>query len=144
MKAKKPNLTIFSLALGLTIFGIIMVYNASVFEAFQIFSDKYHFLKQQALWAGIGWLALLITTFIPLDLIKKLSPIFLLFSIILLVLVLIPGLSNQSFGARRWINLFGFTLQPTELIKLSLVIYWAAWLDKEKPFWPYLRSMSKL
>jgi cell division protein FtsW len=138
MKAKKPNLTIFSLALGLTIFGIIMVYNASVFEAFQIFSDKYHFLKQQALWAGIGWLALLITTFIPLDLIKKLSPIFLLFSIILLVLVLIPGLSNQSFGARRWINLFGFTLQPTELIKLSLVIYLAAWLDKEKPFWPYL------
>ena len=55
-----------------------------------------------------------------------------------MVLVLIPGLSNQTYGARRWINLFGFTLQPTELIKLSLVIYLAAWLEKEKPFWPYL------
>ncbi len=138
MKPKKPSLTILSLVFGLTIFGVLMVYNASVIEAFQIFSDKYHFLKQQTLWAGIGWLMLLLTTFIPLDLIKKLAPLALLFNIFLLILVLIPGLSNQTYGARRWINLFGFTLQPTELIKLTLVIYLAAWLDKDRPVWPYL------
>ncbi len=142
MKPKKPSLSLLVLSFGLTIFGILMVYNASVVEAFELFRDKYHFLKLQFLWAALGWLGLIIMTFIPLDLIKKIAPLALLINIILLILVLIPGLSSQSFGARRWINIFGFNLQPTELIKLTLTIYLSAWLSKEKPFWPFLVILS--
>ncbi len=138
MKPKKPELSLLLLTIGLSLFGLIMVYNASVVEAFDIFADKYHFLKLQSLWLGVGMIAMISLTFIPLKLIKKIAPTALLINIILLLLVLIPGLSNQSYGARRWISLFGFNLQPTELIKLSLTLYLASWLDKDKPFWPYL------
>ena len=138
MKSKKPNLTLLLLTLGLSLFGLVMVYNASVVEAFSLFSDKYHFLKLQAFWLGLGLIVMFSLTFIPLSWIKKIAPATLLTNIILLILVLIPGLSNQSYGARRWISLFGFNLQPTELIKLSLTLYLASWLEKDKPFWPYL------
>ncbi len=137
-KAKKPDLVLLGLVMIITLFGLIMVYNASVVEAFQLFSDKYYFLKLQALWALLGFIALFFTTFLPLSFFKKISPVALVFSLLLLILVLIPNISDISFGARRWINLFGFSLQPSELIKLTLSLYLAAWLAKDKPFWPYL------
>lgn len=137
-KPKKPDFSLFILALVLTLFGIVMVYNASVFEAFQIYADKYHFLKAQLVWFGIGLLSLLIVTFIPLNLIKKTAGVFFSLTLVLLGLVLIPGIGNSALGARRWINIGGFSLQPTELAKLSLSIYLSAWLIKHRSFWAYL------
>ncbi|MBU1084749.1 MAG: putative lipid II flippase FtsW [Candidatus Beckwithbacteria bacterium] len=142
MKKKKPDLILFSLTIFLTLFGIIMVYNASVFESYQLFSDKYHFLKLQAIWSALGFLGLCATTFISLDFVKKISPLALLINIILLIIVLIPGLSDKSFGARRWISIAGFNLQPTELIKLVLSIYLAAWLAKKRNFLPFLAILG--
>jgi cell division protein FtsW len=114
-----------------------MVYNASVVEAYSLFGDKYYFLKQQAQWLVLGWIGLFIASFVPLKLLRTLSPLFLITSLILLILVLIPGIGSESLGARRWINLAGFTLQPTELAKLALIIYLAAWLEKNRPFWQF-------
>lgn len=137
-KPKKPDLVLAALVIAITFFGLLMVYNASVVEAYQLYSDKYHFVKLQSLWAALGLIALAFATFLPLSLFKKIAPAALLINIILLIIVIIPGVSSSSFGARRWINLAGFSLQPTELIKLTLSLYLAAWLAKERPFWPYL------
>ena len=126
------------LVVGLSLFGLLMVYNASVVEAYQLFSDKYHFLKLQAIWLGLGLISLVITSIVPYQLFRKLAPLALIINIILLITVLIPGVSQQAYGARRWINLGDFSLQPTELIKLTLVIYLAAWLSKKRSFWLYL------
>jgi len=60
---------------------------------------------------------------------KKYAFGFLLFSIILLLLVFIPGLSAHYGKARSWINVFGFSLQPSEFVKLSFLLYLAAWLE---------------
>jgi cell division protein FtsW len=137
-KPLKPDLVLLGLVLLLTLFGIVMVYNASVVEAYDLFADKYYFLKQQSLWAVLGLAALLLATFAPLNLIKKLSLGALLFNVFLLIIVLIPGIGASAHGARRWINLGGFSLQPTELIKLTLSVYLAAWLSKDRSFWLYL------
>lgn len=144
MKLHKPNPTLFFTAIGLTVFGIIMVYNASVVEAFDLFSDKYHFLKLQALWTVVGLVALLTLTFTPLTLIKKIAPAALLVNIILLILVLIPGVSNVTHGARRWISLFGFNLQPTELIKLTLTIYLSAFLSSKRSIWQFIFILASI
>jgi len=141
---KPPDLWLALLIFGLTVFGVIMVYNASVIEAHQLFSDKYYFFKQQALWAGIGLVIALITTNIHYQLYKRISPWLLGFNLILLLLVLIPGIGIQAQGARRWISFFGFNLQPTELIKLSLSIYLAAWLSKQRSFWLYLSVLGTI
>ena len=142
MKKRKPDIILLVLLIFLTLFGIIMVYNASVFESYQLFSDKYYFLKLQILWVALGFLGLIITSSISLDFIRKISPLALVINIFLLIIVLIPGLSDKSYGARRWINIAGFNLQPTELIKLTLSIYLAAWLAKKRNFIPFLAVLG--
>jgi len=138
LKPKKPDWVLASAAIALTVFGVIMVYNASVVEAYDLFADKYYFLKLQAIWAGLGLAALVLAAFVPLNWIKSLAALILGVNVLLLIAVLIPGIGTLSHGARRWINLGSFNLQPTELIKLSLGIYLAAWLSKARSFWLYL------
>ena len=135
---KKFDSVLFILVLLVSLFGLLMVYNASVAEAFALFSDKYYFLKQQTQWLGLGLIGLAAASFMPLDWVKKLAPLLLIITLVLLVLVLIPDFGTQALGARRWLNLGGLELQPTELAKLTLIIYLAAWLEKTRPFWQFL------
>lgn len=136
-KPKKPDWGLFFLVLALSLFGLVMVYNASTFESFQLYGEKYHFLISQAKWLGIGLLSLGIFSLIPLSLIQKIAPVFFGFTFILLILVLIPNIGDSALGARRWFNLGSFSLQPTELVKLSLSLYLSAWLIKRRSFWSY-------
>lgn len=141
-RAKKPDLVLLTAVLLTSCFGLLMVYNASIVEAFALFSDKYYFLKQQALWLAAGTVVLLLAAYVPLGLIKKLSPLLLVTTLILLVLVLVPGLGTRSLGARRWLALGEFQLQPTELAKLSLLIYLAAWLENQRPLLHFLAILG--
>jgi cell division protein FtsW len=136
-KKKRGDIVLLALVAIITLFGLVMVYNASVLEAFTLFRDKYYFLKQQSLWLVLGWSALAVASIMPLNLLKKISPLALIVALVLLVIVLIPGIGSESLGARRWLNIGGFNLQPTELAKLSLLIYLAAWLEKNRPFWQF-------
>lgn len=138
----KFDSTLLLLVLAVALFGLLMVYNASVAEAFAMFSDKYYFLKQQAQWLIGGSLILFLGSILPLEWLKKTAPIMFAVSLIFLVLVLFPGLGNEALGARRWLNLGPFQLQPTELAKLTLVIYLSAWLEKTRPLWQFLAILS--
>ena len=115
-----------------------MIYNASNFEAYRIFSDKYHYVKSQALWIAIGLVFLLLTASLPYRKLKLISFPLIIISCFFLLLVLIPGIGTKALGARRWINLAGFSFQPSEFIKISLCIYLAAWLQEKKPILPFL------
>jgi len=137
-KPRSIDLPLLLLTIGLSLFGILMVYNASVAEAYQLFADKFYFLKLQSVWVLLGFLGLTAAVFVPLDWVKKLSPPFLLVNFILLILVLLPGFSQETYGARRWVNLGSLNLQPTELIKLSLTLYLSAWLSKQRSFFSFL------
>jgi cell division protein FtsW len=117
----------------LTIFGLFMIYNSSSYIAFRDFADKYHYIKEQAVWALIGIIVLFITTRFPYRGFYTLSVPILIVAIVLLILVFIPGVGIKVLGAKRWINLGFTTLQPAEFVKLSLAIYLAAWFsNKEK------------
>jgi cell division protein FtsW len=124
--------TLFIFVLIATLFGILMVYNASVAEALRDFGDKYHYLKLQLVWFGLGFTSLIVCSLLPLGLLKKISAPLFIFNLFLLLVTLIPGIGVQSKGARRWIDLGFFTLQPTELIKLTFSLYLANWLSVEK------------
>lgn len=104
-------------------FGLIMVYDASVLTGQRLFDDKYHFLKSQAMWMVLGFTALTIAAYLPLEWWKRNARLFLIGTVILLLMVFIPGLSDKTLGARRWLNIAGFTFQPSELAKITLVLY---------------------
>lgn len=115
----------------LSVFGLLMVYDSSQFKAFQDFGDKYYFIRQQVIWVVIGFLSLGFFTFFDYHRLQKFSTLFFLFSILLLILVFVPGLGVLAGGAHRWLRIFGFTLQPAEIIKLSSVLFFASLLQKK-------------
>lgn len=117
----------------LSIFGLFMIYNASSVIALRDFNDSYYYLKEQSVWMIIGFCGLSFFTLFPHKKLYTLAVPLLIASVVLLVLVFIPGLGIKALGAHRWINFHFFVLQPAEFVKLSLAIYLAAWFSsKEK------------
>ncbi|MBI4097998.1 MAG: putative lipid II flippase FtsW [Candidatus Levybacteria bacterium] len=115
--------------LALTVFGLFMIYDASSYVAFRDFADKYRYAKDQMFWVIIGLSALSLVSFFDYHRYYNLALPILLGSIFLLFLVFIPGLGIEALGAKRWINLGFFVLQPSEFVKLALTIYLSAWFS---------------
>lgn len=114
----------------LLIFGLIMISSAGVVYSQTRFDDAYYFLKRQILFGFLpGLLALYVFQKIDYHFWKKVSVLIFFVSIIFLILVFIPGVGTNIYGASRWISLGPFSFQPSEMAKLSVIIYLAAWLE---------------
>lgn len=143
---KRFDLILILAAIFLTLFGLLMIYDASSFVAFRDFADKYHYLKGQFFWALLGFGFLTFFSFFDYHRFYNLSLPLIIVSIVLLVLVFVPGIGVNLLGARRWIDLKIFLLQPTEIVKLSLAIYLAAWFSRKEKgrFVPFVLLMGFL
>lgn len=109
----------------LSFIGLLFISSSSLFEAEKTIGDPYFFLKKQMLWLVVGLISLFITSKIKLDTFVNNSFRLYLFSAILLLLVLIPGIGAQVLGARRQIDLGFFNFQPSELFKFASVIFFS-------------------
>lgn len=118
----------------LTIIGLIAIYDASVVAAFRDFQDKFYYFKNQLIWATLGVFILGFFAFFDYHKLLKISLPLVALSIILLVLVLIPGIGTKIYGARRWINLGDFTFQPSEFAKLAVILYSSTVMAKIKDY----------
>ena len=116
----------FYLIIGLTVCGLVFVVDISAPQALNFFGDKYHFFKQQVVSAAIGIIAMLVVSKIHYSFWKKLAIPFFIFSILSLLVVLIPGVGLKALGARRWIVIGPINFQPSEVVKLSLALYLAS------------------
>ena len=127
---KKMDRVLLFIILTLTVFGLIMVASAGVFYATTRFGDPNYFIKHQFLYGFLlGMPVLYLFSKIDYHFWKKVSvPMFLL-SLIGLILVFIPGIGSNAYGASRWINLGPISFQPSEMVKLSLILYLGAWLE---------------
>lgn len=110
-------------ALALVVIGLIVIYDASIVTAFRDFHDKFHFLKNQLIWAALGAVALSVFSFVDYHKLIKFGGYILAGSLFFLLLVLVPHVGTEILGARRWINVGGFTFQPSEFAKLAVVFY---------------------
>lgn len=123
------TLSIFLLVCGLAIFGCIMVYSASSYIANYRYSNPYFYLTKQIVGAVLGIAAMFVCTFVNYQKLKKLKWWVVIISAILLALVFIPGIGVENYGAKRWLNLGLFTIQPSEFAKFALVLFSAAYLS---------------
>jgi len=127
---------------GLTIFGILMVYDASIIEAYQQFGDKLHFARLQLMWGLAGLSLMVVVSFIHHQIYQKFAlPLFLL-TLFFLVLVLIPGIGSKVQGARRWFPLGPVGFQPSELAKITVTIYLSSLLAKRQQIIPFIIVLS--
>jgi cell division protein FtsW len=131
---KKIDYILLITVIVFVLFGLLMIYNTSSVIAFRDFGDKYRYIKDQLVWAVLGFGALSFFSVFNYKKLYNLSLPLLITTIALLIAVFIPGLGAGSIlGAHRWINIGFTTLQPAELVKLFLAIYLAAWFSmKEK------------
>ena len=118
--------------LALVGIGIVMVYSTSAILAGERFQDPYYFLKRQALYAGIGFCLMILMLFFPYQTLNRFAYPLLILSILALIAVLIPGIGVRAGGSMRWLRIFSFTIQPSELAKLGLVIFLAYFLTKKE------------
>ena len=128
LKSKKGGIDI--PLLGVTILlvfvGLLAIYDASVVSAFRDFGDKLYYFKNQLIWAGISLAALGFFALFDYHKLLKLGLPALGLAIVLLVLVLIPHVGTEAYGARRWINIGNNTFQPSEFAKLAVIFYAAS------------------
>jgi len=128
-KHHAPDYVLILTFLAILVFGVVMLSSVSSAIAYDRFQDNYYYLKRQIILGVIpGVILFYFLSRIDYHRWRKLALPFLLISIGLLILVLIPGVGVGIGGARRWLNLGGFTFQPSEAVKLTFLIYLATWL----------------
>jgi cell division protein FtsW len=112
--------------------GVTMVLSTSYLYAQERFGDGTYFFRKQLIAMGAGLLALVIGSFVPTALYRRFAYPLLAATLVILVLVLIPGIGLARGGARRWLMLAGFVFQPAELAKLAMVFYLAHSMSKKE------------
>lgn len=120
------------LVVALTAIGLIAVADASAPQALNSFNDKYYFFKQQIVWGVLGLVGMFVVSQINYSFWKKIATPLFFGSIILLVAVLIPGVGQNFLGAKRWLILGPVSVQPSEIVKLTIIFYLAKLSEKEK------------
>lgn len=124
-RKRAADFTLFVTVLGLLSIGLIMILSASEYSALVRFGDALYFFKRQILWALLGLAAMFVTTRIDYWHWQRWAPVMLVVGFLLLVAVFIPGIGWSSHGATRWIRIGSLTLQPSELVKLCLIVFTA-------------------
>lgn len=125
---KRLDIGIIVSAFLLSALGIVFIYSASKYSAKIQTGDSFFYVKKQVIAMVLGFFAIYTMRFFKLEWLKKYKYWILGISFILLAAVFIPGLSVESYGAKRWINLGFFTIQSSEYAKFGLVIFIASFM----------------
>jgi len=117
--------------------GLVMVYSASIAMAEASAYTGYrpwYFLARHAVFVVAGLLAALVAFQVPLKGWQRAAPYLFMLGALLLVAVLVPGLGKQVNGSKRWLSLYVVNLQPSELMKLFVVLYAASYAVRKADF----------
>ncbi|MFA5114512.1 MAG: putative lipid II flippase FtsW [Candidatus Omnitrophota bacterium] len=133
------RIRLFNVTIILISIGLIMIYSASSIYAWERYSDSFFFLKRHLSFVMIGVALAFLVMSVDYRRLRPYARSLLLISLLLLVLVLIPGLGREISGARRWFRFRLLSFQPSELASIALIIYVADFIARRgsmiKSFW---------
>ncbi len=135
-----PDRLLLLATLALLGVGLMMVYSASEVSAARNFGDAFYFLKRQALFAAFGVAVMLLVMRIDYRTWKRWAKPAVAGCFILLLLVLIPGVGLTRGGATSWLGVGAFSIQPSEFMKFSLILFLATHLSANQQKLPSLRK----
>ena len=118
------------LALGLTLFGLVMVLSATSVSGVYLEQSLLFQFSRQALWAVVGGFVFLLASRIDYRKLQRLGPLSVLVSTVLLIAVLIPGVGSNINGSSRWLTIGPMTIQPAEFAKIALILFTADLLTR--------------
>lgn len=132
MRKKLPDFILLFTILALVLSGLIMILSASSVKAEQLFSNSHYFFINQLKYLAVALIIAAVIYKFKYKKLKEMAPYLLLISLATLILVLIPGVGRMAGGSRRWLPLGPINFQPSELAKFTIVIYLAAYIDRNK------------
>ncbi|OPA78465.1 stage V sporulation protein E [Paenibacillus selenitireducens] len=118
-----PDIWLIISILSLLGIGMVMVYSAGAVVAFHDYGDSFYFVKRQLLFAVLGLVAMYFTMNTDYWVWKKYAKLGLILCFALLVIVLIPGIGAVRGGARSWLGISSFGIQPSEFMKLAMILF---------------------
>jgi cell division protein FtsW len=117
---------------ALLVVGVTMVLSTSYLYATERFADGTYFFRKQLIALGAGATGLIACSLLSAPTYRRLAYPLLGLTVLILILVVVPGIGVLRGGARRWLTFAGFAFQPAELAKLALVIYLAHSMAKKE------------
>lgn len=139
-----PDYILIGICAILLILSILILASASAPISQEKFGKSYYFLNHQLLFGFLPGLILAFLAFrINLAILKKWAPILFLINLILLVMVFLPEIGGTAGGATRWLILGSISFQPSEFLKLTLILYLAAWLTTRTPLKSKFDSLTE-
>lgn len=128
-EAGAPDWPLIATIVALTLIGLIFVFSSSFAVGERLYGNPQYFAGRQLMGAAFGAVAFLVFASIDYRRLRRLSPLIMAIAVLMLLAVIMPGVGVEQNGARRWIQ-FGSAppVQPSEVAKLAIVIYVAAWL----------------
>ncbi|WP_078430658.1 stage V sporulation protein E [Alkalihalobacterium alkalinitrilicum] len=127
-----PDFLLMIATIALLTIGVIMVYSASAVWAQYKFDDSFFFAKRQFFFAGVGVAAMLFIMNVDYWTWRKWSKVLLIICFILLIIVLIPGVGLVRGGARSWLGVGAFSIQPSEFMKMAMIAFLAKYLSENQ------------
>jgi len=128
-KKLAPDKWLFAATIGLALFGVVMVYSASAMLAQKENGNQFYYVLKQGVWVAIGFVVMLLAMQFNYQQLKSRRVVFGLLFLSTVTLLSVFAFSSSN-GAHRWIKLPWFSVQPSELSKLALVIFLAYFLEK--------------
>ena len=146
LKVLKKNWLLISLVFLLIALGVLFIYSASSYSALTNYNDSFYFVKKQLVGFVMGLAVMAFCINFNYHKFLKLKWLVVLVSVVLLLLVFVPGLGKSNYGANRWITIGGFSLQSSEVAKFGFVVFSACYLSrnykKTKTFWGVVPIMA--
>ncbi len=127
---KRGDVFIPIIVILISIFGLVMIYSASYYQAEIQYNDKYFYFRKQLIGFLLGLASMIGVSFLDYKKLIKIRYPLLIVSIILLLLVFTP-LGVENYGAKRWLGVGSITIQPSEIVKFSYVIFVAGYFYKQ-------------
>ena len=128
-KSNNGDVLLIVAVIFLALLGMVFIYSASNYSAQKTYGDSFYFVKKQAIGVALGTVAMLFTANYNYNKLKKFTLPITIIAAITLILVFVPGVGVENYGAKRWIGVGGITLQPSEIAKFSLILFCASYVS---------------
>lgn len=125
------RINLFTVSVLLICIGIVMIYSASSIYAWEKYKDSFFFLKRHVSFLVIGIFLTFLVMSVDYRKFRRIAKPALILSLILLVLVLVPGIGREVSGARRWFRFKSISFQPSELAGMGIIIYVADFISRK-------------
>lgn len=128
----RPDMWLLGAVAALIAIGVVMVFGVGYFQAQSRFGDPWLYFRKHMITLAIGLAAAFAVSRLRIEFLERSANAVFLITIVMLVIVLIPGIGAEINGAQRWLRIGGFSLQPTEFVKLGFVLFGARWISRHR------------